>query len=318
MNPFDLYKQSFVRDFNGPFGLQIPDEKWHTRRHGLTDNFLTDHLGERFWVGTRGAWYPQFVFLDFDFSGENTAKRAAIIGRGIDTLELSENQYYIMTSPSYDSDGSCHLIFRPVYRNTVATLGLVKSVLLRRLGNLCEIYPQRRRFFRLPFGRNQYLVGANGKILTDLNWQDCVHFAGKLDFWNIPPPDKQIIRESKQFGSIVADDSARSDFSHLPETVTLGAGESLFNTGLTQLHSRHFAQWALIKYFYRCNWTPDDAKQTVKRWIRQKHNNFSVEANTGNWREIDSEIERQTEWIYQNPDRLTRHHPQSRRRDYPG
>lgn len=304
MNPFQLYKQSFVRDFNGPFTLQTLGEKWHTRRHKLTDDFLSDHLDGKYWLGTRGPWYPQFAFLDFDFAGENIAKRAEIIGRAIDVLELSDSQYNLMTSPSHSSNGSCHLIFRPVYRGTVATLGLIQKILRRRLGNSCEIYPQKRRCFRLPFGRDQYLVGSNGKILTDLNWEECVHFAGKLDFWEIPPPDRQIIRGTEKIGNTVDDDNTKSDFSHLPSTVFLGECETLLDTGLTGAHSRHFAQWKLIKYFYRCNWIPDDAKRTVKKWIRQKHNNFSIEASTGNWREIDSEIDRQTDWIYRDSTQL--------------
>lgn len=304
MNPFQLYKQSFVRDFNGPFILQNPGRQWHTRHHKLSDDFLSDHLDRKYWIGTRGAWNPQFAFLDFDFSGENVAKRAETIWRAIDVLELTDSQYNLMTSPSHATDGSCHLIFRPVYREIVATLGLVQKTLRNRLGNLCEIYPQKRRCFRLPLGRDQYLVGSNGKILTNLTWEEAVHFVCKLDFWEIPPPDNQIVCGAEKIGSTVADDNSESDFSHLPTTAFLSECESLFDIGLIEAHSRHFAQWKLIKYFYRCNWIPDDAKRKVKAWIRQKHNDFSTDARCGNWREIDAEIDRQTDWIYRSSTQL--------------
>lgn len=298
MNAFQMYKQSFIRDFNGPFVLQMPGEKWHTRKHKLSDAVIFDHLSGLYWVGTHGTWYPQFGFLDFDFSGESLQKRTETVWRAIDILKLSANQYRLMTSPSYAVNGSCHLIFRPVYRGEIPTLGLVQKSLRALLGNLCEIYPQKHRRFRLPFGKNQCLIGSDGKMRVNLTWKQALLFVCKLDSWQIPLPHKNFIYGADAV--IEGKGEEEQSFSALSTNTSSEEAESLLCSGLQSTHSRHFSQWKLINYFYRRNWIPDDAEQAVKSWIREKHNNFSTEALCGKWREIDEEIERQTAWIYEN------------------
>lgn len=297
MDALQLYKQAFIRDFNGPFVLQMPGEKWHTRKHKLSDAVIFEHLSGLHWVGTHGAWYPQFGFLDFDFSGESLQKRTETVWQAIDLLNLSGNQYHLMTSPSYAVNGSCHLIFRPVYRGEIPTLGLLQKSLHALLGNLCEIYPQKHHRFRLPFGKNQYLIGLDGKMRVGLTWKQALRFVCKLDPWQIPLPHKNFIYGADAVIESVDDEQS---FSTLPTNTSSEEAETLLCSGLQSMHSRHFSQWKLIKYFYRRNWIPDDAVQAVKSWIREKHNGFSTEVLCGKWREIDGEIERQTAWIYEN------------------
>lgn len=298
MDAFQLYKQSFIRDFNGPFVVQMPGEKWHTRKHTLSDTVISDHLCRQYWVGTHGAWYPQFGFLDFDFSGESLQKRTETVWRAIDKLSLSANQYHLMTSPSYSHNGSCHLIFRPVYGGEIPTLGLLQKSLRALLENICEIYPQKHHRFRLPFGKNQYLIGPDGKMRANLTWKQALRLVCKLDVWQIPQHRKNFIYGTDAVIEGKSDDDTA--FRALPANTSLEEAETLLRAGLQAKHSRHFSQWKLIKYFYRNNWIPDDAEQAVKRWIREKHNNFSTEAASGKWSEIDEEIERQTAWIYEN------------------
>ena len=170
-----LYVQTFVRNYGKPYGLQRPGGSWTTRDKYVSDRLVSGHLAQKYWVAKATAFYPDFFYLDFDGrlpmppikdtdAHTGRAKRRtdhsieARVAAAVERLELNTGQYYIMSSPSHEEDGSCHLVLRLEHRGEMPVHKYGYAVLRRLVSDLCEIYPQEKRKFRLPFGRSQFLI----------------------------------------------------------------------------------------------------------------------------------------------------------------
>jgi hypothetical protein len=312
-----LYIQTFVRNYGNPYGLQRQDGPWTTRDKHVSDRLVGGHLAQKYWVAKAAAFYPDFFYLDFDGRlpalpvkdldvRPGRAERRpdhSVEGRiaaAVERLELGPGQYYIMTSPSHKRDGSCHLVLRLEHRGEMPVHKYGYVVLRRLVGDLCEIYPQEKRKFRLPLGRDQFLISEEGSILRELGWRAATHFINKLDPVAIEalpyrPSSAKPDQDESESRWVPTDPPADN-----PRTwATRETCEHLWRHGLQQPGTRHHRQWDLAIYFRRENRPPGETVAELKDWIRWMHNGMSKSVNRGDWQGIESEIERQVAWIYE-------------------
>ena len=279
---FEEYKEAFVRDFSGPYAVQWPGKPWKTKHKPLSDPVIRAHLDQRYWVATKAPWYPRFAYADLDNPTEETLDR--VIG----ALGLSSGQYCLCTSPSYKETGNLHLIFAPRYKDRPATKKLIQDVLKRRIEKAgAELYPQTARKFRLPFGRDQHLLDAEIGAPLPYGWKEALYWVLKLDplpLEELPHQielDLQLPRRPREW-------TRRQE------------AEELLREGLPGPGTRHDACLTLAIYLFRLNWTPEEARAKIKRWIRAKHNSYSKEVNRGNWGLVDREIDEIVGWVWEN------------------
>jgi len=280
------YASVFVRDFEGPYALQRPNASWRTRHRAISDPLISAHLRGEYWVATKASWYPPFFYLDFD------SPQADQVGRALDRLGAAEGQYLLMTSPSYALSGNCHVALRLEYKERPPTHALGYEALRRTVGDLCEVYPQAKRKFRLPLGRGQHLI-SDSQVQHTLSWRQAMGFLLKLD----PLPIESL---PNAFSDNAPSGDAESSglISETHAWASRAECQTLRHAGLQAFGTRHHAQWQLIVDRWRSGWLPEDAARDTKRWIRSRHNGYSQSVNRGAWRVVDGEIDRQVAWIY--------------------
>ena len=279
---FPEYKASFVRDYSGPYAIQWPGKRWSTRSRPVSDPLIWAHLEGKYWLGTKAPWYPRFAYVDLDGPDEDTLDRVTA------TLGLSQGQYYVCTSPSYPETGNVHLIFAPRYRGQPATKKLVQTILqprVRRTGG--ELYPQTRRKFRLPFGRDQYILDAvDGELCAPLpyGWREALQWVFKVE-----PLDLETFPHQLDLGlaAPAAHWAKRKD------------AEELLEHGLPGPGTRHDSCLTLAIYFFRLNWDSSDARAKLKWWMKTGHNRYSKEVNRGRWWVVHREIDDIASWVYE-------------------
>lgn len=287
---FKEYRQKFARDHNGPYAVQRPGRAWKTKYKRVSDPLLNAHLAGLYWVALKASWYPVVYFLDID------KPEPGMLDRIIETLRIRESQYILMTSPSYWTDGSLHLVIMVTYKDQLPTHKLGYTALTNMLSKLCEVYPQLRRKFRLPLGRGQRIIGRDGVILDSMPWWEAMYWIEKLD----PIPIETLTFQPElPFPSLAKDEDNPSKW------LSLGHWQQLYDEGLQVSGARHRGQWDLAVGFWRLNWLPNDAIAAIRVWVQKKHNGFSASVNTGDWRTIEGEIFRQVQWIWGN----FRHYP---------
>lgn len=279
---FPEYKDSFVRDYSGPYAIQWPGKRWSTRSRPVSDPLIWAHLEGTYWLGTKAPWYPRFAYVDLDDPDEATLDRVTA------TLGLSEGQYHVCTSPSYPETGNVHLIFAPRYRGKPATKKLIRTILgsrVRRSGG--ELYPQTRRKFRLPFGRDQYILDVlDGKLCAPLpyGWREALQWVFKLE-------PLALERFPHQMDLRLAAPTAH--WTRRKEA------EELLEHGLPGPGTRHDACLTLAIYFFRLNWDISDTRAKLKWWMKTRHHRFSKEVNRGRWWVVHREIDEIASWVYE-------------------
>lgn len=278
---FTDYKTSFVRDFVGPYAIQHPGKRWSTRYRPVSDPLIRGHLDGKYWVATKAPWYPRFAYVDLDHPSEDTLERVV---RG---LGLSDGQYHVCTSPSFKDTGNVHLIFAPRYRDEPATKKLMDTILQPRVEHAGgALYPQTRRKFRLPFGRDQYILDVvDGLICAPLpyEWREALRWVSQVE----PLALEEFPHQLELRLSSPADHWAKRKDA-----------ETLLEHGLLSPGTRHDACLTLAIYFFRLNWDISDTRAKTKRWIKTQHNGFSKEVNRGRWRIVRDEIDQISYWVY--------------------
>jgi hypothetical protein len=283
------FAKTFIRDFSSPYAIQQPDGRranWRTKYNKVSDPLINAHLRGDYWLGTKAAWYPVFFNLDVDHP---TPKVLDTIFERFDNFGINENQYLCMTSPSYDKSGNFRIYLKLEYSDRTPTHKLGFDSLKNNFGDVCEIYPQKRRKDRLPCGRSQDLI-ADGKVLSGLSWQEEMHYLLKID----PTPIEKLPREPLLFDldSPIEEGDKAASWKPRKEIV------ELITHGLQAHSTRHFSQYEILNYRWRCNWLPNDAATFTKRWVKTKTNGFSKDAAAARWSSINAEIDRQTAWIW--------------------
>jgi hypothetical protein len=178
-----------------------------------------------------------------------------------DLLGFNESNSQLDTSESSDS---YHLHFIPEYRNKPPTLQLLQSALKTAgLEHNFEVYPQRNRPFRLPFGPKQKAVSWPHAALPQ-DWSTRLYWFHKLD----PYPLEGLPRVNLTLPLEVPQRQAR-------ELSYAARGREYWEQGLVEPHSRHKAQLCVIIWSYRQNIPLDETIRLCWQWIQHKHHGFS-------------------------------------------
>jgi hypothetical protein len=279
------FRDLFARDSVGPYAVQKTGTDWNTRYKPVSDPPIAAHLDFRYWIAVRAQWYPPFYFLDVDRPTAHTLERI------LTKLDVRQNEYALMTSPSYSYTGNVHVALKLSYRDRRPTARFGRDALQRQLGNLCEVYPQLNRKFRCPFGKDQYLLNETRETLSDLEWWEAVDRLEQLE--EIPverwPYDPELPMIAPTYGR---DDPDR--------WATHSDAAELWRTGLQAGGTRHNTLFTLAVWLYRNNYVPPEAEHRLRWWIRHRHNGHSRTVNEGRWRVIDDEIGRIVAWIWAN------------------
>jgi hypothetical protein len=294
--PEKAFAKTFIRDFSSPYAIQQPEGRrvtWRTKYKPVSDPLIHAHLAQDYWLGVKAPWYPLFFNLDIDRPDRKTLNA---ISNRLDTFGISEHQRALMTTPSHAKHGNFRIYLKLEYADRLPTWRLGYDALNAAFGDVCEVYPQKRRKDRLPCGRAQDLISEDGRILTNLTWEEELHYLQKLD----PVPIEQLPRQVQLEFPEFSPTSKDSPKMWTPR----GAAAELRENGLQQHGTRHEAQFIILNDLWRSNFQPGDAAARVKSWIRRHHNGFSKDAAAGRWREIHAEIDRQIEWIWSRPQTL--------------
>jgi hypothetical protein len=186
---------------------------------------------------------------------------AAGVGAIRSGLLLDDTNSRLMSSESPDS---YHTYFRPSYNGRPPTIDLLQAVLgpyAKAKG--IEIYPQRNRAFRLPFGKGQncldmpYIEG----------WENQFYWLEKMDDF-----DLSTVKSHQTFFDFTPADQGILPGADLLSTVDVPA---LLANGLPGPSTRDWAQFELVRHVWRQNVAQEDAWRFIWDWIRKKHNGFS-------------------------------------------
>jgi hypothetical protein len=290
LTPEKIYATNFIRDFSSPYATQQPTghrTNWRTKYNKISDPLINAHLRGDYWLGTKAAWYPVFFNLDVDHP---TPKVLDTIFERFDNFGINENQYLKMTSPSHAKSGNFRIFLKLEYGERTPTHKLGFTALQTAFSDICEIYPQKRRKDRLPCGRDQDII-SDYRVLSHLTWQEEMQFLLKID----PTPIEQLPQETFLFDLTAIPNEPKDKVKNWKPKKEIA---ELLSNGLQAPSTRHFSQFDILNYLWRCNWLPTDAAAFTKRWVKRHHNGFSKDATAERWLSIYGEIERQTGCVW--------------------
>ena len=260
------------------YAVKIPGKDWRTKNKPLADPAIQAHLNGTYAVAGLGQWYPQYAAIDLD---SVPFERVLSIR---EELGLNDSNSTIYNSESPDSH---HIFFRPAYKEQPPTLKLLNTT----LKDFCaargiEIYPQKNRAFRLPFGPKQKPIFQDGGTLDTLDQK--LYWFNKLDEFDLAT----VPRTQGQLDLIIPGSMVAS---------TKRIGLELLEHGLQSPGSRNFAQFEVLYALWRQNVPVNDAINIVWRWIQTRHNGFSRDI-VRHPRKVAEEIKRQAAIIYSRYD----------------
>ena len=146
-----------------------------------------------------------------------------------------------MTSPRFSRNGNFHLALRPEYLGETATHSRGYDALYERVKDVCEVYPQKKRKFRLPFGRDQFIIDDvydARTIQVNLDWIENLYWLNKLD--PIAIDDLSMLPPAT---------TAQTTIKQL--SYSRKKALELYEHGLQEPSSRHQSQFTLALYLYR-------------------------------------------------------------------
>jgi hypothetical protein len=286
---FSLYKELFVSGcygIKGGFLIQLPGKTWFDPKRKIRDSDVMDHLEQQKSVAAIPAYYPTFFTIDLDFyPSQADSPYGQVEDRVlevIDKFQLHESEYLRITSPSYQESGNQHIIVKGIYNGEPVSARLIRKILAPIAMNAgLELYPWGARKLRLPFGYGQYLIdNEDGSPLT-YSWAENLQRLSQLDPVDLERyPYQSYYTRNSETGSISG--STKED------------GKYLWEHGLQAYGTRHVAVGAVARLLYFRNLGPDATKDEVKKWLRVKHNDFSIEIKKGNWRVVDADVD---DWV---------------------
>jgi hypothetical protein len=291
LTPEKIYATNFIRDFSSPYAIQQPTghrTNWRTKYNKVSDPLINAHLRGDYWVGTKGAWYPIYFNLDFDHPTPETLEK---LDDRLTRLNIGETQFLKMTSPSYAKSKNFRLYLKLEYAERTPTHKLGFTALQTAFGDICEIYPQKRRKDRLPLGRDQDIISSDYGVLRNLTWQQEMNYLLKID----ATPIEQLPRETFLFDLTASPNEPKDKVKNWKPKKEIA---ELLSNGLQEPGTRHFSQFDILNFLWRSNFLPTDAAAFTKRWIRKHHNGFSKDVNGQRWSSINAEIERQTGCVW--------------------
>ena len=274
------YIENFIQRWPRYAVKQIGKKSWRTKNKPLSDIPIKAHLNGQYYVGVLGKWYPRYAILDIDNRRREEAEEIR------ESLKLDSSNSMLMESENPDS---YHILFSPTYNNKPPTIRLLNEIIKPyAIDKGIEVYPQANKVIRLPFGHKQYNLDFEYIHLD--TWSKKLYWFNKLDdldLRNIP------------YQQLTLDLNIQPDNSL--KTSTYYEGKFLYQNGLKEKNSRYPSQYKVLHFLYmQHNYTVESAIEITWQWIRNKHNGYSDKVNSGKWRTIKAEIERQAKWIYSN------------------
>lgn len=274
----------------GIYGIQRLGQGWVSKTRKPPKGEIISHLREDRWIGLHAPYFSIYAVIDIDSPRRNTRDTINNIAQ---RLELDESQLAAFTSPSFwksggSHKGSLHVYLKSTYNDAPASLKIHEwrlGPLIKELG--FERFPQRRKVFRLPFGREQhYIDHRSGRIEFDLSWQERLRILKRL----VPVDLKKYPYKEVP--------SARDTFDFIDTSLQRKQAEELICTGLIRRHTRHDATGLLARWCYFRNISPDRAKALILDFLRRKHNGMSDEIDNNNWELVEQETETWIEKTY--------------------
>ena len=285
------YFKNFVRFYADSYAVQFVDNgrHWKTKHKIFSDKLIKAHLDRTYAVAAAAAYTPQYYFLDFDFGpnevgGINNRR----VNEAISRLNLSDGQFSLMTSPRYKETGNCHIALKLEYEGYAVPIRKGYRALQATVGDLCEIYPQVNKKFRLPLGSGQYLV-EDGIILSYLNWQSALNFLLKNEVLPVESfADPNVVFHTRPINFYGTKKEHPYDKDCL----------ELLEKGLISYSTRFESQWKLICYYQHRGISREENIKKVIHWIENNHNGFSTSINRSDWRTVYGEVTRQVKSAY--------------------
>jgi len=280
---FEKYTKTFVQR-RPLFGWKSfsPGARWSLAHQALNDTEIKKHLKGEQAIGTLGPWYPQYALLDLDHKPATIAEE---IRAG---LGLNDKNSMRFSSESLDS---WHILFKPHLNNEPPPLTRFNNVLKKEAKKLdIEVYPQKKRVIRLPFGRGQYFEDRTTGFF--LNQVELLDEFLKLDPFDITGLEEQ---QSLKFKGTIGQRIPLPTASGFIQNATY-----LYDHGLQGPGTRHNAQFAVAVLLYRkMNFSPDQTVDEVWKWVNEKHNGQSRDI-LRHPQQVKREIIAQVQWLYHN------------------
>jgi hypothetical protein len=289
----DDYTLLFVQRFP-KFGKKSfkKGAKWTTIHRPLSNKMIKDHLRGEYAIGTIGRWYPEYGVIDID------DREIEEVDEIRDKLGMDSSNSMLCSSESKDS---YHLLFKPKLNEKPPTLERLND----DFKGFCsehnvEIYPQKSRVIRLPFGRYQECLDLEYQYLETL--KDNLFWFEKLDDLDVSTiPKQQIALDLEGLIGAGAD---------IPVFETPGRmvgkpksyyeqGRRYYENGLQAFGTRHHAQFCILYWMWRRNVHLDTAVRATWQWIQKRHNGFSKEFPKYP-KKLKNEVVRQASHIYSN------------------
>ena len=256
---------------------QIGRGRWRTKKKPLSDIPIRAHLAGKYAVAVLGKWYPEYAILDIDNRPRWEAEEIR------EMLELDESNSMLIKSESEDS---FHILFIPEYHGKPPTLNLLKA----SFENFCrskriEIYPQKRRPIRLPFGPYQPLLDIEYMELD--SWQKKLYWLEKFNPFDL---------SSVKYHQLIFDFEPGPGKLWMPTNIFEEA-QGLLDHGLQFPSSRHESQSKILFLLWKLNVPKENAIGIVWNWINEKHNGYSKDI-LRHPHLVEKEIERQADHIW--------------------
>jgi hypothetical protein len=252
---------------------------WRSNNKAIPDPVIQAHLDKKYSVGVLGRWYPEGAAFDFDEVPRDRVDEVRA------QLSLNDSNSMLCSSESLDS---YHLWFRPTYNGNPPTIRKMQDILepfAKSRG--IEIYPQKNRVFRLPFGKFQECLDPKYSNLP--TWAQKTYWFQKLDDFDISTVCHQLPLGLKYKPA------------KLEPGRTFETGRFLLQNGLQTKSDRNHSQFAVIYYLWRCGVPRDETVKQVVNWINARHNNLSKDIFKYS-KHVTQEIQAQVHRVYSDYD----------------
>jgi hypothetical protein len=297
---FQIFTDIFVQRYP-KYGVKLytPGATWKTRNRSLNDGEVKQHLNGDKAVGVVAQWYCEFGAVDFD---DREKREVEDIGA---SMGFDDKNSLLCTS---ESDNSYHLLFRPSLNGKPPPAKrFYNAFKVQAKEQRIEIYPQRNRIFRLPFGRGQELATIAGHLFTQ---PELLHQFLELEKYDITQlePQKDFDFEGRAIGQGL---TLQTYSGFMAEAA------GYYEHGLQAPSTRYWAQFCVASLLYRrFNLPPDQVVREVWKWIKRKHNGYSRDL-VKYPDKVKYEIKKQVEYLYHNSD-LDRNYPDTVHNNYRG
>jgi len=273
---FADFRASFVQA-TPRYAVKIPGKTWRTRQFALNDTEIKKHLKGEIYIASLGRWYPEFATFDFD------SVPLSVVENVRSDLLLNENNSMLLASESADS---YHLYFRPEYNDKPPTLSLLQTILAPYAKSKgVEIYPQKNRAFRLPFGKGQDCLDFEDQNAR--SWKEKLYWLQKKDDFDLSGVKGH--QTFFEFQPIEFNpEAALSSSIDIPE---------LLKSGLQGPSTRDEVQFELVKHLWHQNLLKADCERFIWSWLQNNHNGYSKDLLRSP-REVQKHIQHQVAAYY--------------------